>query len=71
MSILLMICMNLHLSHELTCISTLLRNNYLLPLYLEDTSANHKLGRETRSQILYYALVNMKAYISLILNFHS
>lgn len=45
-------------------------NIYLLPLYLEDTSANHKLDRVTRSQIPYYVLVNIKAYGSLILNFH-
>lgn len=70
MSILLKICMNLHLSHEFACIPTQMGNICLLPLYLEDTSANHKLGRVTRSQILYYVLVNIKAYGSLILNFH-
>lgn len=70
MSILLKICMNLQLSHELTCIPTQLGNIYLPPLYLEDTSANHKLGRVTRSQTLYYVLVTIKAYGSLILNFH-
>ena len=70
MSILLKICMNLHLSHEFTCIPTQLGNIYLLLLYLEDTSANHKLGRVTRSQILYYALMNIKTHVSLILNFH-